>query len=98
MSAWEIAILADSGRISLDRTPDAWMDRFLARPGVEAVPLGWRAAARAYALQHLQHRDPGDRLLIATAIDLGCELVTYDARITAFATDQGRQYGLRVRS
>ena len=31
------------------------------------------------------HRDPADRLLIATARDLGAPLVTRDARILAYA-------------
>jgi len=39
------------------------------------------------------HRDPADRLLIVTAIELDCPLVTYDEQITAFATRHGRRYG-----
>ena len=38
-------------------------------------------------------RDPADRLLIATAIELACPLVTYDDRILRFAAEHGRQYG-----
>jgi PIN domain nuclease of toxin-antitoxin system len=47
-------------------------------------------------LRHLEHRDPADRLLIATAIGLGCPLVTDDDRIRRFARTRGRQYGLSV--
>ena len=50
VSAWEISLLADTGRISLDRPPEAWIERFLDRPGVDTVPLTWRASARAYRL------------------------------------------------
>jgi PIN domain nuclease of toxin-antitoxin system len=42
---------------------------------LEAAPLSLRAASRSYRLRHLEHRDPGDRLLIATAIELDCPLV-----------------------
>ncbi len=52
------------------------------RPGVSSVPISWRAAARAYSLPNFERRDPGDRLLIATALELGCPLVTYDGPIT----------------
>lgn len=96
VTAWEIAMLADSGRATLDCSPAAWVERFAARPGVEIIPLGWRAAARAYAWPHLEHRDPADRLLMATALENDYELATYDARILAFARGPGRPYGLRV--
>ncbi len=96
VSAWEIALLADSGRISLDRPPEAWVERFLDRPGVEAAPLTWRASARAYRLPNFERRDPADRLLVATAIELGCPLVTYDGQLTEYAAGHGRETGLRV--
>lgn len=91
VTAWEIALLVDTGRIELDIPVDAWIDRFLDRPGLEGVPLAHRAAACSYQLHHLEHRDPADRLLIATAIDLRCPLVTYDERITQFGKKRGRQ-------
>jgi PIN domain nuclease of toxin-antitoxin system len=96
VSAWEILLLADTGRISLDCPPEAWIERFLGRPGIAAVPLTWRASARAYSLPNLERRAPADRLLVATAIELGCPLVTYDDRLTAYAAGPGRQTGLRV--
>jgi PIN domain nuclease of toxin-antitoxin system len=96
VTAWEIALLVDTGRIELDLPAEAWVERFLDRPGIEAVPLGHRAACRAYQLPQLEHRDPADRLLIATAIELACPLVTYDERIERFARSHGRRYGFRV--
>jgi len=96
VSAWEIALLANTGRISLDCPPEAWIGRFLARPGVAAVPLTWRASARAYRLPNFERRDPADRLLVATAIEIGCPLVTYDRPLSDYAAGIGRQTGLRV--
>ncbi|MDD2677789.1 MAG: type II toxin-antitoxin system VapC family toxin [Methylacidiphilaceae bacterium] len=96
VTAWEIALLVDTGRINLDIPVDAWIERFLARPGIEAVPLGYRAASRSYDLHPLEHRDPADRLLIATAIELACPLVSYDDRIARFGKRHGRQYRFAV--
>jgi PIN domain nuclease of toxin-antitoxin system len=93
VTAWEIALLVETGRIELDSPAEAWVERFLDRSGVEAVPLGHRAACRGYQLPNLPHRDPAARLLIASAIELGCSLVTYDARIVAFAEAHGHQFG-----
>jgi PIN domain nuclease of toxin-antitoxin system len=98
VTAWEVALLVDTGRIELDLPDEAWVMRFLQRPGVSAVPLGHRAACSAYQLHHLEHRDPADRLLIATAIELACPLVTYDERILRFGTRHGRRYGFSVSS
>jgi PIN domain nuclease of toxin-antitoxin system len=96
VTAWEIALLVDTGRIDLDLPVGAWIRRFLERPGVEAVLLGHQAASRSYQLHHLEHRDPADRLLIATAIEFTCPLVTYDERIARFGQRHGRQYGFAV--
>ncbi len=93
VSAWEISLLASLGRFTLDLPADLWVTRFLERPGVASAPLMPRAAALSNQLRNLEHRDPGDRLLIATAIDLVCPLVTYDAPIINFANGSGRQYG-----
>ena len=96
ITVWEIALLVDTGRIDLDVPVAAWIERFLDCPGIEAVPLGHQAASRSYQLHHLEHRDPADRLLIATAIELACPLVTYDERIVRFGEKHGRQYRFAV--
>ena len=92
VSVWEIALLVDTRRIELDLPIEEWITRFVERPGVEALPLGHSAASRSYRLYQLEHRDPADRLLIASAIELACPLVTYDERILRFAAEHGRQY------
>lgn len=96
VSAWEIALLVDTGRIALDLPVDAWIERFVERPGIESVPLSHQAGGHAYQFHHLEHRDSADRLLIATAIELACPLITYDQRIAHFGENYGRQYGFAV--
>ncbi len=93
VTAWEVALLVDGDRIEIDIPVESWIRRFLDRPGIEPAPLNPRAAAKAYTLYHLEHRDPADRLLIATAIELACPLITYDDRILRFGDRHGRQYG-----
>jgi PIN domain nuclease of toxin-antitoxin system len=96
ISVWEIAVLVDRGFIELDLPVAAWVDRFVGRPGMEAVPLDHKAATLAYNLADLDHRDPADRLLIATALGLGCPLITHDDRIRRFAKGRGKQLGFAV--
>ena len=96
VSTWEIAVLVDKGFIELDLPVAAWIDRFVGKPGLEALPFDHKAAALAYNLGDLDHRDPADRLLIASAIGLGCALITHDDRIRRFAKGRGRQLGFTV--
>lgn len=96
VSAWEIALLVDTGRVDLDIPIADWIERFLDCHGIEPAPLDCRAASRSYQMHPLEHRDPTDRLLIATAIELGCPLVTYDERIARFAGRHDRQYGFAI--
>ena len=97
VTAWEIALLIDIGRIELDLPVEEWITRFVQRPGIDPAPLSHHAASRSCRLHHLQHRDPADRLLIATAIELASPLVTYDDRILRFARRHGGQYGFAAR-
>lgn len=98
VTAMEISQLASKGRLRLDVPPDVWIRRLLGLVGFEGAAITPEIAARAYMLSDLAHGDPADRMLIATAIDLGCPLITYDERITAFATSHGSRYGFTVES
>ena len=93
VTAWEIALLVDGARITLDLPVDAWLERSIRRPGIKAFPLDVRTVSRAYGIPGLEHRDPADRLLIATAIELACPLITYDDRILRFRRKHGRAVG-----
>lgn len=98
VTAMEISQLASKGRLRLDVPPDVWIRRLLGLVGFEGAAITPEIAARAYMLAELTHGDPADRMLIATAIDLGCPLITYDERIIAFATSHGSRYGFTVES
>ena len=93
---WEVAQLVHSGRLKLPFPFDTWLRRYSERPGVACIEVSHRAAAGAYALPDLEHRDPSDRLLIAQAIEHACPLVTYDERIARFAQAHGARYVFSV--
>lgn len=93
VTAWEIAQLANTGRIVLDCAVEDWIERLAEHPGIEIIPLTHHAVTGAW---RLDHRDPADRLLIATAIERACPLITYDARIIRFGEQHGSQYGFNT--
>jgi PIN domain nuclease of toxin-antitoxin system len=87
VSAWEVGLLANrvSAGFAFQPSPVLWFQTLLARPGICLTPLTPEAAIQAASLPGEPHRDPADRLLIATARDLGAPLVTRDSRILAYA-------------
>jgi PIN domain nuclease of toxin-antitoxin system len=87
VSAWEVGLLARRPRSALafQPSPEVWFDDLLGLPAVRLIPLSHRAAIAASSLPGNFHRDPADRLLIATARDLRVPLVTRDRRILDYA-------------
>lgn len=87
VSAWELGLLSQPPRRKLQLRPDpiTWFRRILARPGMKLVRLSPEAAIGASFLPEPLHSDPADRLLIATARDLGVPLVTSDRKILDYA-------------
>jgi PIN domain nuclease of toxin-antitoxin system len=66
-------------------TAQEWLRDFLARPGVRVLALKPDVALGASHLPGDLHRDPADRLLIASARSLDVPIVTRDERILAYA-------------
>jgi PIN domain nuclease of toxin-antitoxin system len=85
ISCWEIATKASRGRLQLDRDVDAWVRQALAMERVEVAALTADAAVKAGTLgAEGFHGDPADRMIAATAMLRGVELVTKDAKIREF--------------
>ena len=86
VSAWELALLSEAGRVELDRPVHRWVVGALSQPRVTATPLDWETAVLAVGLGRTGfHRDPADRFLWATAVRLGLTLVTKDQQIHDYA-------------
>ena len=78
ISLWEVMLLAERGRITLSPNPRTWL-REAART-VREVPLTFEVAAASRQLR-LDHEDPADRFIVATAKVFGLRLVTADTRL-----------------
>ena len=87
ISAWEIGLLAMSGGLEFRPTPQAWFAQMLEMPSVRLTPLTPEAAIDSAFLPGNFHRDPADRLLIATARRLAATIVTRDRQILAYAAE-----------
>ena len=85
ISLWEVALLAARGRIVLGKSIGLWLEEALADPGPAIDPLTPQIAVESYALPDVFHRDPADRLIVATARVANAILMTRDHRILDYA-------------
>ena len=83
VSLWEIATLVQLGRIRLKMPLREWLDSALEPPWVELHAISPGVAAEVASLPDSFHRDPGDRIIVATARVLGATLLTQDESIIA---------------
>lgn len=84
ISTLELGQLVGSGRIEVKGTLEAWVRRGTKELGLQSVELSHAIALLAYTLPGPFHKDPADRIIVATAIDQGMTLVTADERILAY--------------
>jgi PIN domain nuclease of toxin-antitoxin system len=87
ISVWEVAMLEARKRVELSIDVRAWMVRALGFPGVRLKPLSPSIAIESTRLPGDLHRDPVDRMLVATARLQGAALVTRDERLLRYAKD-----------
>lgn len=88
ISFWEVAMLAERGRVVLPVTPDRWRSDWL-QAGLVEIPLDGRIALLSCQLENF-HRDPADRFIVATAIARQLPLMTADQKILDWAGELER--------
>lgn len=81
ISLWEVATLYSLKRITLDRPLRVWLEQATAAPLVRRIGISPAIAAEVARIPESFHRDPADRILVATARVLGAVLLTSDRRI-----------------
>jgi len=81
ISLWEVATLVERGRIHLRLPLRDWLEAAVAPPLVQRCSLSPSVAAAVAALPTSFHRDPADRIIVASAQVLGATLLTRDQRI-----------------
>lgn len=81
ISCAEIACAVDRGRLTLDRHWKLWFRHFVEQNDWRTVDIDLAVVEEAYSLPEPFHRDPADRILVATARILSCPLVTADRKL-----------------
>ena len=84
-SAWEIGMLARKGKIALSMPPRTWFSKVVEHPGIELAPLPPATLIESSYLPEMPPGDPADRIIVATARELGLAVVTRDRPILSYA-------------
>jgi PIN domain nuclease of toxin-antitoxin system len=87
ITAWEIGLLVSRNRLSLIARPERWFQRLLAIPGVKLADLSPDILIASSFLPGEPPRDPADRIILATARDIGATLITRDRLLLKYGED-----------
>ena len=82
ISVWEAHMLIEKNRLPINEPPGVWIGNALRILQVREAGITFAIALRARSLA-LEHQDPADRFIAATAIELKASLLTSDERLLA---------------
>ncbi|VGO20093.1 type II toxin-antitoxin system VapC family toxin [Pontiella sulfatireligans] len=83
ITATEIGLLVSRGKVSIPRSCKEFLDENLACFGIHEVPIDVEIALASTQLPPI-HRDPFDRIIIATAQKFGMTILTKDRTIPTY--------------
>ncbi len=84
ISAWEISMLIEKGRLILSMDVESWLDEVSQIDGVRFIPVDNEIGIKSTVLPGEFHKDPADRMIVATARKLAIPLVTADEKIIRY--------------
>ncbi|NEQ68243.1 MAG: type II toxin-antitoxin system VapC family toxin [Symploca sp. SIO1B1] len=85
ISLLEISRLVNRGRLVLPKPLKEWFSIALAEEGIILIPITPAIAIESYSLPGEFHKDPADRIIVATARTYDCPLMTNDGDIITYS-------------
>ena len=83
VTCWEVPWLVRKERLKFKLNLDEWFESALEGSNVECIAIDREIAINAANLPE-HHRDPADRLIIATAIKFDAQLLSLDTAFPAY--------------
>jgi PIN domain nuclease of toxin-antitoxin system len=81
ISLWEVALLVELGRVTLRSPFEEWIDLAASPDTVDLLDVTTEVAKELVRLPKSFHRDPADRIIVATARALDLPVLTHDSPI-----------------
>ncbi len=84
ISAWEMALLVKVGRIAFTGGIPAWLAQVQRFRPMAFIPVDNEIGIEAVNLPGEFHKDPADRIIVATARKFGAPIITADEKIRGY--------------
>lgn len=84
ISVWEVYLLMKKNRVEFSIDVDSWLEKLESLEFVKFVPVDNKIASQSVKLD-FDNSDPADRIIIATALNIGAKLVTSDRKILDYS-------------
>ncbi|OGM23733.1 twitching motility protein PilT [Candidatus Woesebacteria bacterium RIFCSPHIGHO2_01_FULL_39_17] len=84
ISIWEIAMLVKKKRLKLTLNVESWIREVERLTYINFLPVDNNIAFESVYLPEFKHKDPADRIIVATARGLRAKLITSDIRILRY--------------
>jgi PIN domain nuclease of toxin-antitoxin system len=85
ISIWEFAMMVAKKRIDLKSSPARWLSQAIDISGITLIDLSPDIAVDACNLPGSFHKDPADRIIVASARVHNLDLLTRDRKILTYA-------------
>ncbi len=84
ISTWEISMLINKDRLVLSMDIESWLNNIENIQGFRFAPVDNEIAFKSTELPGEFHKDPADRMIVATARKLAVPLITADQKIRQY--------------
>ncbi|OGM26867.1 twitching motility protein PilT [Candidatus Woesebacteria bacterium RIFCSPHIGHO2_01_FULL_39_28] len=84
ISVWEICLLVTKKRLKLTMDVETWIEKVEELSVVKFVPIDNKIAIKSTQLLDPFHKDPADRIIVASALENGATLITSDKKILEY--------------
>jgi len=85
ISIWEFAMMVTKGRINVKIDPKRWLNNAIGKSGLLVIELTPEIAMESCNLPGDFHKDPADRIIVATARTHNLTLLTKDRKILEYS-------------
>lgn len=84
ITVWEICLLYQNHRLPLIDKLEIWLGELKKFEDLQFIPIDFEIAHLATILPGHFHKDPADRFIVATAMNIGATLITKDTKIRRY--------------
>lgn len=84
ISIWETCLLVKKDKLDLSMEVESWIENIEKIPYFEFIPVDNEIASKSVMLPEPFHKDPADRIIVATARQYGATIITSDEKIRKY--------------